>query len=487
MTAQTPWFHSAVSRVDSVAREPVRKTAWHRTVLVGLCLIFVACSAMAAEKPSVLYVGTDPAKGPPAEELQIAPNPARLRQLYAGRMPAFKALLQQYFDKVRVIDASQYTPQMSDHYDVTVFDALPPALPLAKGRINKRTGQPMKAYLPRNFSKPAILIGVNGYYIGAFLGLKINLHCPCLDAQAHGMKLNHPIFNAPLKVHLTIQQVKTPENYFPYYSGRNLGPTLPMWRVQSEGWMDGKGFPVGLVSTGPGFEDSPDAEVISNGVNSKAVNSVAIARHGNFFMWGFWGDPSYMTEEAREVFVNSIYYISKFNGQAPFVRVDGYKMSRDFFIDDISAIAKGDLHKRYHQQLSFPAPYATHDETAFLANLFQVPPSVAGRFGFNGNAYVEYQLKQVEYLRAVPGKFFQYAVDPDARELGISNRDIRLLDKCVSMLERGDRPDLARRLLHRYTEENFTTAAEWRRWLEANRKKIFFTDLGGFHFLVYPR
>jgi hypothetical protein len=54
------------------------------------------------------------------------------------------------------------------------------------------------------------------------------------------------------------------------------------------------------------------------------------------------------------------------------------------------------------------------------------------------------------------------------------------------MLERGDRPEQALRILRRYTTEDRADAAGWRAWLEANRSRLFFTDVGGFKFLIAP-
>ena len=54
------------------------------------------------------------------------------------------------------------------------------------------------------------------------------------------------------------------------------------------------------------------------------------------------------------------------------------------------------------------------------------------------------------------------------------------------MLERKDQPELATRLLERYTQEEFDTAQRWRDWLEGNRNRLFFSDVGGFKFFVGP-
>ena len=54
------------------------------------------------------------------------------------------------------------------------------------------------------------------------------------------------------------------------------------------------------------------------------------------------------------------------------------------------------------------------------------------------------------------------------------------------MLEKKDKPDRALRLLQRYTNEKFDTAAEWRKWLDQNRSRLFFSDVGGYKFFVGP-
>ncbi len=54
------------------------------------------------------------------------------------------------------------------------------------------------------------------------------------------------------------------------------------------------------------------------------------------------------------------------------------------------------------------------------------------------------------------------------------------------MLKRGDSPDLAQRILKRYTTENFPDVKSWGDWLEAYRNRLYFTEIGGFRFMVAP-
>ena len=99
--------------------------------------------------------------------------------------------------------------------------------------------------------------------------------------------------------------VKKPMRTLPYIDDTIAPDSLPMWRVQKEGYMSKRGIRVGMVSRPGGFEDSPEAEIISGGVSGKTWDAVAIGRHGNFLHWGFAASPDDMTEEARDVFANA--------------------------------------------------------------------------------------------------------------------------------------------------------------------------------------
>ena len=80
-----------------------------------------------------------------------------------------------------------------------------------------------------------------------------------------------------------------------------------------------------------------------------------------------------------------------------------------------------------------------------------------------------------------------FVVDEDAKAIKSSNRRIETLDRCVSMLEKSDRPELALRLLKRYTDESFDTPGQWRGWLDKNRSRMFFSDVGGYKFFLDTR
>jgi hypothetical protein len=277
-----------------------------------------------------------------------------------------------------------------------------------------------------------------------------------MDA-AHGVVPTHEIFHKPLAVNLQYEDRPTPDNYLHYPGGDKLGKTMKVWKVQDQQFPE---VDPGLVSDPFGFGDSPDAEVISSGINSKGPNSVALGRHGNFFLWGFSAPPSGMTPEARKCFVNSVCYAHKFDGQKPLVPKTS--SGREWAL----------VYAGYIDQV--------RDEK-FLERLF--PEEVRKECGKDAAKYRQYYRENLEYLRSGQRG---YEVDEDAKQLGVSNRKVELLDRCVALLERGEDRDRALRLLKRYTECQFDQAAEWRAWLEKHRSRLFFTDTGGYKFLVAP-
>jgi hypothetical protein len=275
--------------------------------------------------------------------------------------------------------------------------------------------------------------------------------------MAHGVVPTHEIFQKPLKVDLKLEEISTPSNYRQWPGGDELGPRMKAWKVQNAKHPE---IDPGLVSDPYGFTDSPDAEVVSSGINSKGPEAVALGRHGNFFLWGFSAKPSDMTPSAQGCFVNSICYIKKFDGKKPLVR----------------KVSSG---RRWALVYAGYLKYITDDN--FLQRLF--PEELRKRFGKDAEKYTEYYESNLEYLR-LEGDHF--VVDEDVKELGISNRKIELLDHCTDLLERGEHTDVALRVLRRYTTESFGTAKEWRSWFKQNRGRLFFTDTGGYKFLVNP-
>lgn len=489
-------------------------------VIFTATLLLTACAEAVAAEPArsqlkILYVGIDPNQPLTEGERSRVPNPDRHAALRKTRTPDFKAFLTRYFETVDVVYGVDFKESMSDKYDVTIIDTY---LRVKSGGwgVDPETGERVyntRKFLSEEFSAATIMIGEPSAFIGEGRELKIDHLCLCLDAHAHGMKLEHPIFNAPYKVDVSYEERETPGNYKTRYSGRHLDETMPMWRIQTEGYGDGKGFPVGLVSTGYGFDNGLDAEWISGGRNDKGVNSTAIGRHANFFHWGFAAAPEYMTDSAKLAFINSIHYIAQFKGSPQITRkikgveLSQYRREKQWTLSDQGATAwlayleKGrqDFMKRQAELqakkdagealspleeslLGYPdRPKETREWT-----IRKEPETLKQQFGSDWAAYEQYYIDNSPYFYAVEGGWHESTLDEEAKAMGIAVGDIRLLDKAIEMMEMGERTEVAQTLLTRYTKQSFETAKEWSNWLGQNREKLYFSEGDGYKFIVIP-
>lgn len=467
----------------------------------------------------VLFVGYDPAK-PMPEITRFAPgmmSEAGFKAEYPVRMPAFKALLSQYFSEVKTMDCRDWKPADSEPYDVTIFDFRTKELEPAKTEklANGQTKYTSARYLPDNFSKPVIFIASTADEMGRRIGLKLDWLCLCLDADAHHLNVNHAIFKGPLaKVVPTMLNKPTPDGVFHYSTGKNLPKELPMWKVNNTGYLTSKDARVGLVARGNRFAESPDAEMISSGVCQKDVGAVALGRHGNFFLWGFGASPAGMTEEGKKVFVNTVAYMKQFNGKMPIARKYNDRM---ITTSDVKEMIAGATKESYAEYVSSTKLFneanvkqlkklndkkaagealsaAETESLQYLGREQQIQSleeflkgrmgKFASKFGTDAEAFRKYLTDNFGYIYCEPDAFYSYSIDEDAQQIGISNHDVKMLDACVAMLKKGDRTELALKVLKKYTWENFDTAKDWDNWLSKNRKKLFFSETNGYKFMV---
>ena len=489
-------------------------------ILIGLLFVFSSGLQAAIKKSNlrILYVGGTPEINTMLDKVDSLTYARSASQ----RMASFEKMLKQYFKYVTVIHAKDYNYLLSNDYDVTIMDGVPrPLEPKveekdASGRIVKRK---RAAYLPQDFSRPMLLIAELSSEMGSRIGLKTDWYCLCLDADAHHMRMEHPIFHGPFPVKMTIVQKPTPElgKFEPYFKGGPTPDSIPMWRVRKDSYgnvNNGIQIRIGLVSRPGGFEDSPEAEFISGGVSAKTLDAVAIGRHGNFFHWGFAASPADMTEEAKSVFANAIVYISQFDGQKPIarkydeqiitrdvVKKFAYRATREAYEKSLARDERYDQMKKKAQQAirEKQAKGGTLNDAELLFLNYQTPkqktreeflqdnfPELYFLFGTDEKGYIDYFRNNAAYFLPKPGQY-DFIIDEDARSLGIANNDIHLLDKAIELMERGIDPAKGLRLLKRYTLCRFETPEEWRAWFEANKSRLFFTESGGWYFLVNTR
>jgi hypothetical protein len=270
-----------------------------------------------------------------------------------------------------------------------------------------------------------------------------------------------------------MEEIETPKHYGKYPEGEGLEAKMKAWRVHPDTLAE-KNY--GLVSDGYGFEDSPDCERISGGVNSKGPGAVALGRQGNWFLWGFCAAPAEMTESAKRAFLNTVVYMKRFDGQPAVVAKTSSSRQWAYVYAGLLADEEGAI--RTHYQKSF--------DPRILEATGADPKKVKAYLKQNEAWIVweEYEEPATSDTRPAR-KSKRVVIDEDAKALGVANSDPKLLETCVAMLEKGDRKEVAAKILGRYTDQKHgADAAAWRKWLDANRARLYFTDTGGFRFRV---
>ncbi len=238
--------------------------------------------------------------------------------------------------------------------------------------------------------------------------------------------------------------------------------------MQTGGLGSGKGNDYGIVSDGHGFEDSPDCERISGGVNSKGPYAVAIGRQANLLQWGFYAAPDRMTDSARKVFLNAIVYMKQFDGMRPLVKKEA--RSRDWYVQYVASARK------------LPTMEAKYRDSygKYLRSRF--PAEVIEKFGLDATALEQWRKANVEYVFSP--KRYQMAIDTDLQKLRLSNRKPEFLDWVVKRLTEDPEDALALRLAGRYLGKNGSDAKTAVAWIGKNRKRLFFSDQGGYRWYV---
>lgn len=281
------------------------------------------------------------------------------------------------------------------------------------------------------------------------------------------MRLDHAIFRGPLSPKLEMVDFTVPAGYRDHPAGKDLPETIKAWKVQ-EGAL-GKEIDYGLVSDPYGFEDSPDAEWISSGDNSKGPRSVALGRHGNFFLWGFGADPTQLTESGRHVFLNVLHYMKGFAGKTALV--ERKLSSRDWAPLYVSYVEK------YKD---------SEDERlqGWIRKIFG--EKIRAETQLESDKLEKYLAENMEFLRHDGQSFVR---DDDLAALGVSGRKPAFFPAVLARLEKDAQDELALRLVERYLAPAGAPSdpGALAKWLDEKRERLFFSDVGGYRWFVSPK
>ena len=489
-----------------------------KRILSMMVLALLACVAtVAAVKKNnmkVLYVGGH-------SDIETFSNTDYDKEANAKsikeRTAAWKTFLETYFTTVKTVQGADYNYKMSYDYDVTIIDGDPK--PLEPRRMVSQNGRFDKIvyakYFPEDFDRPVITIADESETVGRRIGVKNDWYCLCLLGHAYNMQTKSAIFKGPYKVKLTTVNRPTPEGAKEYAQmcQQKLPESIPMWKVQEKDYGNTKGYKVGMVTREWGYLDSPDTEVLSGGESAKSYDAIAIGRHANWLHWGFSASPADMTEEAKPVFLNAIIYISKFKGHHIIARklnetiatrttVDErkYTVSKENYDAYKAMLEKSNkAMKQYADSLKKveAAGGKLSGEDKICIQIGENPEPIpsyldyvkerAGelydKFGTDVDKYVKYYEENRPYFYGSLNGY-DVNVDDDAKSLGIANDDKRILDKAISLWESNQDVEKAKRILYRYTLLRYDNAKEWRNWYDKYQKKLFFTESGGWLWLV---
>jgi len=243
--------------------------------------------------------------------------------------------------------------------------------------------------------------------------------------------------------------------------GKNLTDKMKVWRIQDTNDNIGK---AGAVSWEIKADYPDEAETIVLGfAPGKPYYAVGIGRHGNFLQWGWSAAPSKMTEAGRNLFLNCICHIHKYNNKE-FVKIPiNIKVSRNYVFIWFNFLIN-----------------EPENIDNVLSRFF--PQEIVDKYKTNIEDLQKYYEENVELIYLEKDRYY---IDEDLKSLGLSsNRKVDTIEKLIELLSDQSQAELAGQLLVKYTQENFDTPGQWKKWYEDNSKYLYFSDTGGYKFYV---
>jgi len=303
-----------------------------------------------------------------------------------------------------------------------------------------------------------------------------------MDHQGHGLALNHAIFRTPHAATFEWVEQKRPKHY--------EGMVSPLWpegvpetyrlalfeKDKPDGWNPT------IVSHEGFFTDIPGFENLAEGNSTKMLGSLALARQGRYFYWGYSADPERLTPGARATLLNTLHYMDgkRHSLTVPFV----CKTRRILWVYTRLGREKG--YKRGVEE-HFPNSLVPECREDYA-------PSFEG-----AEAWVDKYLPYVFSGKTDKHKSARYKclfeVDADALALGTPNNERESLERWIELAEgkggaggkTGQDRDRARRCLARYVHPDIRPKGnQWTKWYERQRDRIAFIESTGFWWQENP-
>lgn len=300
-----------------------------------------------------------------------------------------------------------------------------------------------------------------------------------MDHQGHGLALDHAIFNQPNKV--TFHGVATPrqKNHEGARSVRypnGVGETFELVAFEQP-LPKGEWNPT-LVNHEGFFTDVPGFESLVEGHSAKNLGSLALARQGKWFYWGFATDPERLLPPAQDTLINVLHYM---RGMRHARTVEFVCVTRQLFriyleLHKESGYLRG-IEEHLPNQLTkeWQATYTDRTPAGCVAWLDRHEPYL---FSGKGPEHRSERYKQV------------FEVDRDAMALATPNHLRASLERWIELAKgpAGDDRERAMRCLQRYVHVEVAPAdGDWTAWYAAQRDRIVFIQSTGFWWQLDPR
>lgn len=377
-----------------------------------------------------------------------------LRVLYASEQgteysAGWKKFLEEHVADVRAVAHADLTPELVRAFDVLVIDG-----ELQEGDQYKKTEPQLPLRLSQLQGHPVLLMGGVGGKVSSAWSLAgswgiYGCHClhPWLVVPPGE---HHAVMRAPFAIDEKTQRRAAPKSYVEH--DPDASAELDVLRV-----FDPDPVEPGYVTRGD-FRALPDAEWIASGINSKSAGHAAILRHGSFVLWGFHGPAATLTSAGKKLFLNSLAYTHAQKGRM----VENLRLAapRDellvFFRRIAPTVERDQRAERLGWLLDAGFPDSVLDDPATVPAWFETARGTL-RMPPNGYGFVN---------------------DAECVELGLSNDSPKLLEAIASRLAETPDDTTANTLLRRYVPAAPADGAA--AWLEANRARLYFTEVGGY-------
>jgi len=297
-----------------------------------------------------------------------------------------------------------------------------------------------------------------------------------MDHRGHGLALDHAIFNTPHQATFDWVEKKRP----PQYEGLE-SPLYPRgvpekYRLALFEKKKPDGWNPTLVSHEGFFTDIPGFESLAEGNSSKMLGSLALARQGRHFYWGYTIDPALLTPGAQATLLNVLHYMhgKRRSLTTPFV----CKTRRILWV--YTRLGRDTGYKRGVEE-HFPNSLVPDWRKTYTPSFVGAEAWVAKHlpYVFSG--------KSDKHRSARYKSLFE--VDADAMALGTPNNERASLERWIELACGGAGEDKKRalRCLARYVHPDIAPQrGKWKAWYERQRDRIAFIDSTGFWWQESP-